>query len=99
MAATWVSAATDPLHTRETLQKVNADGTYEATPLTGYATTRTENKTNLTYTAWSGFASKSCARQSKTVAVAVKRAAAAANRKAEKLDADCRQYEARAEEA
>jgi hypothetical protein len=28
-------------------KKFNAEGTYEVTPLTGYATTRTEKKTNL----------------------------------------------------
>ena len=52
----------------------------------------------MTYTAWSGFASESCARQSKTVAVPMKQAVAAGT-KEDKLDADCREYEARAEEA
>jgi hypothetical protein len=68
---------------KKKVKKVNVDGTYEVTPLTGYATTRTEKETNLPYTAWSGFASESCARQSKTVAVPMKRAVAAANKKAE----------------
>jgi hypothetical protein len=67
------------------VKKVNADGTYEVTPLTGYEATRADKETDMAYTAWSGFASESRARHSKTVAVPMKRAVAAANKKAEKL--------------